>query len=420
MRELESPLIAIRLGRMICLAALILSSSQACLSKRGTVERREKPATDSRLAVGNLDAQIQEHEKAHARTPERLQFIATLVGFLETRAQYSGRLSDYDRALELAQEAVERAPEDGSSFVLRARVRSALHQFSAALADLNRASELGADELAEPLRTAIMQAQGRLPEALERWRTLARSSPQISIQGSLAVAEGESGNRVEAEQLFSVAIRSYRDVSPFPLAWIEFQQGLMWERAAELGKARIHYESARRYLPQYAPATGHLAMLLSLRGDAAKAAELLRPLADLSEDPEYAAQLATVLVQLGDFKGAARFRDSAAERYDLLLGRHPEAFADHAARFWLGIDPKKALGLATENLANRKTQDAFDLAISAALAAKDSSAACELAEGATRLPRPAPRIDFLVRRAFQSCGHPDLTSDNERASPVVR
>src|SRR6266852_5181895 len=110
MRELESPLIAIRLGRMICLAALILSSSQACLSKRGTVERREKPATDSRLAVGNLDAQIQEHEKAHARTPERLQFIATLVGFLETRAQYSGRLSDYDRALELAQEAVERAP----------------------------------------------------------------------------------------------------------------------------------------------------------------------------------------------------------------------------------------------------------------------------------------------------------------------
>jgi len=421
MPENKNPLVAIRLGRII-LAALVLSGSQACQSKSGTVERREKPTTDSRIAVANLDAQIQEHEKAHARAPEAQQFTATLVGFLKTRAQYSGRLSDYDRALELAEEAVDRAPRNGSSLVLRAGVRSALHQFSAALADLDRASELGADESAEPLRATIIQAQGRLPEALQRWRALARSSPQISVQGSLAVAEGESGNRVEAERLFSTAIQSYRDVSPFPLAWIEFQQGLMWERAGELGKARIHYESARRYLPQYAPATGHLAMLLSLKGDAAKAAELLRPLADFSEDPEYAAQLATVLVQLGDFKGAARYRDSAAERYDLLLGRHPEAFADHAARFWLGIDPMKALRLATQNLANRKTQDAFDLAISAALAAKDSSAACELAEGATRLPRPAPRIDFLVRRAFQSCGRADLTSQDERASrlPVVR
>ena len=62
--------------------------------------------------------------------------------------------------------------------------------------------------------------------------------------------------------------------------------------------------------------------------------------------------------------------------------QHPEAFADHAAEFWLaaGADPDKALRLARMNLDVRKTPRAYDLlacAISAseAAGAKDSAGA---------------------------------------------
>ena len=51
------------------------------------------------------------------------------------------------------------------------------------------------------------------------------------------------------------------------------------------------------------------------------------------------------------------WRQVAAARYDELIASHPEAFADHAAEFWLaaGADPDKALRLAKMNLEVRNT-----------------------------------------------------------------
>ena len=53
----------------------------------------------------------------------------------------------------------------------------------------------------------------------------------------------------------------------------------------------------------------------------------------------------------------------AAARYDELVARHPEAFADHAAEFWLaaGADPHRALSLASRNLEVRQTPRAHEL-----------------------------------------------------------
>ena len=107
--------------QVLILAALILS---ACHS------RKERLTTDPKIALQNLDGQIEELEKAHARSPEALQFTGTLVGLLATRAQYLGRLSDYDRALALAEEALHRAPDNESALLMRAGARSSLHRFS--------------------------------------------------------------------------------------------------------------------------------------------------------------------------------------------------------------------------------------------------------------------------------------------------
>jgi hypothetical protein len=54
-----------------------------------------------------------------------------------------------------------------------------------------------------------------------------------------------------------------------------------------------------------------------------------------------------------------------------LLAKHPEAFADHAAEFWLaaGADPDKGLRLAKMNLEIRNTPRARRL-LALAVAAK--------------------------------------------------
>ena len=69
------------------------------------------------------------------------------------------------------------------------------------------------------------------------------------------------------------------------------------------------------------------------------------------------------LRRAGRTEEAQAWRDHAEACYDELLARHPEAFADHAAEFWITIggDPSRALLLARENLALRPTARAREL-----------------------------------------------------------
>lgn len=57
------------------------------------------------------------------------------------------------------------------------------------------------------------------------------------------------------------------------------------------------------------------------------------------------------------------YSNIAANRYDKLTAAYPEAFADHAAQFWLSIafNPHKALQFAQKNLEVRQTLRAYRL-----------------------------------------------------------
>src|SRR5262249_47028808 len=86
--------------------------------------------------------------------------------------------------------------------------------------------------------------------------------------------------------------------------------------------------------------------------------------------------LAHILADAGRTEEARSWRQRAAERYDELIALHPEAFADHAADFWLGAgaDPRKALRLACMNLASRETPRARALLFRAVAACEAASA----------------------------------------------
>jgi len=191
----------------------------------------------------------------------------------------------------------------------------------------------------------------------------------------------------------------------------------MWE--GDLERARIAFETVCARLSAYAAAQGHLAMVeaaLARREraiavfhrwmqeeDLAQAREeshvthtsqaavveryeraiaLLRQQANSSDDPEYASQLARLLKEVGQLDEAQHWRDIAAARYDELMVRHPEAFADHAAEFWLtvGGDAQRGHLLAAQNFELRKTSRAYELILQAAVATQETATVCRVAE----------------------------------------
>ena len=91
------------------------------------------------------------------------------------------------------------------------------------------------------------------------------------------------------------------------------------------------------------------------RGQLDLALSLIAPLPETSDDPEYRAIYAEILAGLGDGDAEAE-AERAVAAYEQLLARRPEAYADHAAAFFMGVGnrPRRALELA---LANWKLRD---------------------------------------------------------------
>jgi tetratricopeptide (TPR) repeat protein len=328
-----------------------------------TDEEHELSTTNGTIAVVNLRSQIDSltaraHRADAGQTaPLAVAEQAVLIDLLTLRGHVLGRIADYERAAELAERLVHDTPDDGVALLARARTRATVHRFSDALGDLDAAGRSGSDQtVLDAERAAILQAVRCHAEALVLHRKAAERRHDFSTLGALAVLQAERGQVTEAECLFAEARRNYRGVSPFPVASLDFRRGLMWLGAGDLRAARAWFDAARQRVPAYAPALGHLAEVDAAQGNHRAATDRLRPLVVSSDDPEYAATLAGVLRDTGYAQEADRWRASAAARYDELVLRHPEAFADHAAYFWLtvGGDRPKGRQLTRRNRAMRQ------------------------------------------------------------------
>jgi tetratricopeptide (TPR) repeat protein len=341
--------------------------------------------TDGTIALLNLQAQIDGLE-GHGTSDE----TATLIDLLILRGLILARISDYERAAQLADRLVGDAGTDAAAYVARARSRAVFHRFAEALDDLYYADRIAPeDAAANQERAAIMQALGRYHEALVPYQNAADRPGRFQDAAALTGLWAERGETDTAQRFYLESVRSYRGVSPFPLALLDFQLGVMWMRHGQLKEARTCFETAIRRVPAYAPAQGHLAEVEADLGEPEAAIARLNSLAMSSDDPDYATQLARILGEIGRNDESSGWCRLAADRYDELTATHREAFADHAAEFWLGPgnDPEKALRLATFNLGVRKTPRATEL-LTRALEANTAEAASARCSGA-HLPNRA-------------------------------
>jgi len=344
--------------------------------------------TEGVLALVNLEAQIDGQGRQAAAGELDVSGQAEFIELVALRGHVLGCIADYEWAEELAEQLTRDAPADGVAFLARSRARATFHRFTDALTDLDKAKRLGADPaVVDVERAAIFQAIGRYDEALAFRQEAAARREDFETLGALAGLYAERGEITAAERFFSKSRDRYRGVSPFPLALLDFRHALMWLAQGDLHRARTWLGAAHCRLPAYAPAQGHLAEVEAALGDTDSAIARLRPLTISSDDPDYAAQLARILSEIGRVEEAHGWRAQAAARYDELVARHLEAFADHAAEFYLntGGDLGRACTLARINLANRQTLRAFELAYSSAVASGDERYASDLSvEARTR------------------------------------
>jgi tetratricopeptide (TPR) repeat protein len=142
-----------------------------------------------------------------------------------------------------------------------------------------------------------------------------------------------------------------------PCGQLLFEWGVSAMRRGDLERAEEIFRELDAILPAHVPGRGHRAEVALARGQLNVAAALITPLLEISDDPEYRGVYAEILAARGEREAAASEAERAATSYELLLARRPEAYADHAAAFFIGIGnrPQRAVDLATANWKLRDT-----------------------------------------------------------------
>lgn len=392
---------------MMARPAVIVSMLAVLACSRGPARpagEQSPVTTDGLLARSNLEAMIDGRKAIVARDPSSGASRLTLVTLLQARASTYGRVEDLERAQEVAEQGVLLAPGSPDAWLARAASRAALHRFKEASADLDRALAIGGEpEAIAAQRASVALARGEFDTAVGVLRARADREPNMATLSALGVGLAESGDAAGASRAFSRAVASYRDTSPFPVAFVDFQEGLLAERTGDLARAAERYRAVVRRLPGHAQGAVHLASVEMALGRLDAAEEALRTLVPQASDPEILSTRSELARRRGDAATAAREESATRARYLALLERHPDAFADHAARFFLDRDPAEALRWANHNLEVRQTPDAFDLALTAALRAQDGRARCELSRRAGALAVRPVRLRSLVSAGLAAC-----------------
>lgn len=328
--------------------------------------------TSGELAKSNLDGQLNGRRQHLERRGFPGADVEAYVQLLLSRTQFFGTFEDFGNA----EQALASSSDNGVRAALtEARLAAATHRFDDAM-------ELIDDQDEAELRDTIQLALGSdLRGVASRAELRAEERPNFDNLVSLGAARAALGDFVGADAAMLQALESYRDVSPLPVAWVQFQRGVMWaERADRADYGRVLYEEAVALVPGYVVANVHLAELEWEAGDVARAEARLRRIALTTGDPEPSGLLGEILEATDRGEEAEVWIERAESRYDALLSEHPEAFADHAAEFFSGPggDPERAWALASANLEARADARAMSIALELALATDRRTEVCAI------------------------------------------
>jgi hypothetical protein len=324
-------------------------------------------ATDGEIAANNLESACRRAWGRFAQDALLPGAAEAVIGGERLAAQFLGDLDALGRLEEVALRfgGIEYSSR---AALVHAEVASMAHRFTDARGHLARAALMAVPcEAIERHTLTIDQACGvELDAVLAARRRIAAASSRLEDLVPLGAVLADLERFGEADAVYRQAFCSYDGISPFPLAWVCFQLGMLWGELVPVpdpNLAALWYRRAITYLPGYVKARVHLAEIYGSQGQTGEAEASLVP-ALSSRDPEVRWRLADVLIMQGRFEEAQIQLDAARFGFEELLGRHLLAFADHAAEFYAGSgnDRQRALELVRLNVANRPTRRAIEQA----------------------------------------------------------
>ena len=355
-------------------------------------------STSWSIAGSNLDAEIKDRVKRAETDPDHVMY---LVERYLTRGQTLANVEDYEKAQAAAEAVVKSYPKSGVAHLAVALSLGAFHQFDAESKELDEAAKLGAPgQNVAGARVALFEATGKYDEA-QKLMTPIDDRSKATAMVTAAVLAAHMQKADESERLFEKARTAFVDVSPFPIAWMDFQRGMLLEAAGKEKEARSYYLEALEAIPVYTHAVVHA----SITDPPEKAIARLEAQKAVTTDPDVLAALAEAHKRAKHDADAKKATDAARARYDELLAKHPEAYRDHAARFYLGVgnDTKKALDYAEKNAALRPTEEAIDLWMAAATAANDKAQICASATAMNGLRYASETRKRIAAAASNGC-----------------
>jgi tetratricopeptide (TPR) repeat protein len=345
--------------------------------------------TDGEIAVINLESARRRSWDRFLADPLREGVAESVVEQEKLTAQFVGDVQALDRLEALVGQLPRVESASSRAALIQAQVASMMHRFADArhfLAQADIGGALSAD--VNHVRLNIDQACGEnLGEVLDERRETARKFGRTEDLVALGALLADLRQFTDADRIYAQALEVYGDVSPFPVAWVCFQLGVLWGELVpepQTDRAARWYRAAIDCLPSYTKARVHLAETYLSSGRASEAEAFLIP-AISSGDPEVRWRLADALASQKRYAEAEGHMQAAQSGFEALLELHLLAFADHGAEFYAagGNDWRRALELARLNVANRPTLRAFEQAHHIAVNAGDLEAASHLLAEAT-------------------------------------
>ncbi len=372
--------------------SLAVAESEAVIDRVGTrplplvlylpnwpATRQQLPTTSASIYLDNLDARIAQLQRSHDSQPDP-DLAQALALSLTHRYRIRGVLADAEAAGAVLAAQVAAHPEHGSLQLAHAHWLALFHRFGEAKEALAGVleSEVSAS-LLSILRDEIDLALGRYDDLGAAFERPGENPPadiyQLAARANAAVLQGDLDL---ASRLYFEAQTHYRDVGPYPLAWLHTQQGIALLRFGEIEQAARFFSAARDRLPQYYLATEHLAECLTELGRFEEARALYAEVIEQTGNAEFLAALAGLEELAGNAALAQSLQMQAEQGYRALLERHPDAYAQHAAEFYLEIgQTERAVELARRNLALRQDVGSRLLSAEVALHIGDLPTACE-------------------------------------------
>ena len=249
------------------------------------------PSVSPESAMSSFLGQFEQYDRVLKGDPNNWFIAKAALGAYRARVTFLGQISALDRVIELGESMVAANPKRADAFIQRASAYGSVHRFADAMADLDTAKKLGADEhdLALP-RATLLAALGRYDEALPLFVSRTKLFANHTHLGLEAMCRGRMLQFDKADELFAQADRKVRDGSPFLLAWLAFERASMWDRAGHHARAQALWRRAVQRLPQFAHAAGHLALVMPPE----EGRQLLQRIMLTSDDPEYRAYLGII------------------------------------------------------------------------------------------------------------------------------